>query len=85
MIHFLLVTSLITPIHEWYSQSCCGRIHCHPVPCDQLVEDNDGWVYLPTHNHFYAAQVFPSQDRFCHVCIDVNQGRSLCAYVRQGS
>jgi hypothetical protein len=82
----LLVYALL-PVegHEWYSSNCCGQIHCRPVPCDQLVEDRDGWIYLPTRNHFYAGQVYPSQDRYCHVCIHDNGGRSLCAYIQQGS
>ncbi len=67
--------------HEWYSAQCCGGRDCRPVPCEQLVEDKDGWwLYIPTGNRFEPLQVHPSQDRNCHVCISA--GRALCAYVQ---
>jgi len=71
--------------HEWYPNICCGDQDCHPVPCDQLVEDKAGWLYLPTGNHFEGTQVKPSQDRFCHVCLGVSDKRSLCAFVLSGA
>lgn len=72
-------------VHDWYPNSCCGGMDCKPVPCEQLVEDNDGWVYLPTRNHFHPAQVQPSPDRNCHVCIAKGgDHRSLCAFIQMG-
>jgi hypothetical protein len=85
----LFLASIIYLAHGWYSQSCCGDFHCHPVPCDQLVETDSGsWKYLPRHLEFYAAQVWPSQDRYCHICSargPDGKERPLCAYIQQGS
>lgn len=69
--------------HSWYPNTCCGGMDCKPVPCDQLVEDNNGWwKYLPTGNLFHPSQVQPSQDQFCHVCVGMFDHRSLCAFVQ---
>lgn len=70
--------------HMNYPSACCGNNDCRPVPCHDLVEDNTGWLYLPTMNHFEPAQVLPSQDRFCHVCLGMVDKRSLCAFIQQG-
>ncbi len=70
--------------HSWYDQQCCGERDCRPVPCEQLVEDNNGsWLYIPTGNRFDSLQVKPSQDRHCHVCI--SSGRSLCVFIQTGT
>lgn len=73
--------------HEWYDQSCCGGYDCKPIPCEELEETNVGgtWRYMPTGNIFEREQVKPSQDSQCHVCLGRMDGRSLCAYVLQGS
>ncbi len=68
-----------------YPFSCCGGQDCKPVPCDELVEqDNGWWEYLPTHTPFPPHVVQPSQDRFCHICVtpSVKQGR--CAFIHSG-
>jgi hypothetical protein len=81
----LAATLWLTPVHSFYSSQCCGREDCHPVPCEELVEDRGGkWVYTPTHNVFGPEQVFPSQDKNCHVCLSKDDKRSLCAYIQQG-
>lgn len=67
--------------HSWYPFGCCGDQDCRPVPCEELVEDKDGWLYVPTGNHFHPTQVSPSQDRHCHVCLGRPDGRSLCAFI----
>lgn len=71
--------------HGWYPWACCGDQDCKPVPCDQLVEDADGWLYVPTGNHFTPYQIQPSQDRYCHVCLGVSDKRSLCAFILSGA
>lgn len=71
--------------HSWYPSECCGQQDCKPVPCDQLVEDRDGWLYLPTGNRFAPLQVQPSWDRYCHVCLGLIDKRSLCAFIHTGA
>ena len=56
------------------------------MPCEQLVEERNGWIYIPTGNWFHPAQVQPSQDRHCHVCISGGSDhRSLCAFIQMGT
>jgi hypothetical protein len=86
----ILTLTLFLLMHEWYSDSCCGSRDCHPVACDQLVEDATGWVYLPKGTHFSPTQIFPSQDRHCHVCITAPNSETPmaiphCAYIQQGT
>ena len=68
-------------IHSWYPQPCCGDFHCHPVPCDELIEGEGGnWTY---HGVFFDYfRIAPSQDKFCHVCIIGGQG--ACAFIQMG-
>jgi hypothetical protein len=79
----LLVAASIIFVHSWYPQSCCGGLDCKPVPCEELVEGRGGWVHIPTGTVFYDVQ--PSQDRFCHVCINPNGNRALCAFIQMGT
>lgn len=84
----LLAMALAIPAHSWYPSSCCSGQDCKPIPCDQLVENSHGWVYLPTGNEFNPSQVHPSQDKDCHVCIGWAVGStaklSRCAFIQQG-
>lgn len=77
-----LALSLVLLIHGWYPQSCCADTHCHPVPCDQLVEESNGWRYIPDNRVFPFAVVYPSKDRNCHIC--TNNSLPLCAFIQQG-
>ena len=78
---YLLALSLVLPIHSWYPSSCCADRDCHPVPCDELTEKNDGswqwYVFV-----FKRDVVKPSQDRLCHVC--TNGPNGICAFIQQG-
>jgi hypothetical protein len=66
--------------HSFYSQACCGGSHCHPVPCEEVIELPDGGVNY--HNAvFDKIHVHPSEDARCHVCM--NGQTPLCAYIRQ--
>lgn len=80
----IVAATLTVPAHNWYPSACCGQQDCKPVPCDELVEDRDGWLYIPTGNHFTPFQVQPSQDRYCHVCLGLSDKRSLCAFILSG-
>lgn len=72
--------------HSWYPLFCCSEQDCRPVPCDELAEGRDGrLIYLPTGNRFEPAQVQPSQDSSCHICVGRYDGRSICAFTVQGS
>jgi len=71
-----------------YPNSCCSERDCKPVLCEELVETPTGWLYIPTGNHFTPAQVLPSEDRHCHVCLGGILGqtvkRSICAFILSG-
>jgi hypothetical protein len=89
MIRLLVVVIVVALVsqamaHVWYPRACCGEQDCHPVPCDELVEDRDGWLYIATGNRFVREQVLPSQDRHCHVCLGLADKRSLCAFIHMG-
>jgi len=73
--------------HSFYPSQCCGGQDCRPIDCSQLVEQSNGrWLYIPTHNEFSPEQVYPSQDRFCHVCVSSGADhRSLCAFIQMGT
>jgi len=73
--------SLLIVIHSWYPQSCCAEQHCKPVPCEELVEQADGkWRW---HDYYFVRSVvYPSQDKFCHVCTIGPNGQ--CAFIQQG-
>jgi len=54
-------------VHSWYPQSCCSDRDCHPVPCEDILEEPNGYSYQGL--LFGKEQVQLSKDRFCHVCI----------------
>ncbi len=83
MPHPLLAALALMLVHGWYPQSCCGDFHCHPVPCEELVEGRGGWVHIPTGTVFDDFRVQPSKDRFCHICIINGQG--ACAFIQMGT
>ena len=74
-----IVLSLIVPVHSWYPQACCADNHCHPVPCDELLEQADGsWAWYTF--RFNRNLVAPSQDKHCHVCTIGPNGQ--CAFIQ---
>src|SRR6266571_5126377 len=79
----LIIAALVAAIpalaHSWYPLACCGNMDCFPIACDQLVETDSGWFYVPTGNLFKREQVQPSQDQHCHVCLGRGrEHRSIC-------
>ena len=79
--------------HEWYSNSCCAGIHCHPIDsCTEIIDKGKG--YLEWNGYTFSPdQVHPSQDNLCHVCtvpywennvLDTTKG-ATCVYIQQGS
>ncbi len=81
-------------VHDWYPYDCCGGGDCHPVPCDELNEYRNG-DYSWHGQYFTSAQVRPSRDAQCHVCIhryapDPAKGieggpHGMCVFVQQGA
>ena len=81
MIHFIVTLSLVIQAHSWYPASCCATNHCHPVPCDELLERADGnWIWYTF--AFRREVVKPSEDQFCHVCTIGPNG--VCAFIQIG-
>lgn len=85
LIALLLVLSTQAGAHSWYPMNCCHDQDCHPVPCDQLVETPDGYIFDGV--TFSKLNEQPSQDRHCHVCImgSGSARRGLCVFTQQGS
>ena len=88
MIKILIATLYLTLIpitalgHSWYPWECCSGIDCKPVPCDSLIETKEGIAY---ENYvFKDKQIRPSQDKFCHVCIN-NTNKPLCVFIQSNS
>jgi hypothetical protein len=89
LILFLLFASPAVA-HDWYPYSCCSSQDCQPVPCEELSENKSGSWNYGTYN-FTPAQVKPSQDKNCHVCIHEytqfggSQKMPMCVFIQQGS
>jgi hypothetical protein len=78
----LFFAILMVPTHSWYPGACCAENHCHPVPCDELLERSDGnWIWY--NFVFNRSVVKPSEDRFCHVCTIGANG--VCAFIQQNT
>jgi hypothetical protein len=85
MTRLLLLLALLPSAamaHSWYPVSCCHDQDCKRVPCDELVETQDGYRYGEV--TFSKSAEKPSQDRWCHVCIS-KAGNGLCVFTLQGT
>ena len=63
-------------IHSWYPNECCADKDCHPVPCDEISEGENGamhWKNLI----FEGSQIRISPDSECHVCHLLHEGRPV--------
>jgi hypothetical protein len=63
-------------IHSWYPNECCADKDCHPVPCDEISEGENGamhWKNLI----FEGSQIRTSPDGECHVCHLLHEGRPV--------
>ena len=63
-------------IHSWYPNECCADKDCHPVPCDEISEGDNGamhWKNLI----FEGSQIRTSPDSECHVCHLSEEGRPV--------
>jgi len=72
----LLLLTTAASAHEWYPESCCGGIDCHPTPCGRLKQYENGFVYEDRW-YFDQSQIHVSQDDSCHIC---TSGNSSWAY-----
>ena len=76
-------SNLFLLIHSWYPTYCCSGQDCRPVPCDQLIEQQDGTV-LYQGIKFLANTIHPSQDALCHVCYTLSSTivNPICAFLQ---
>jgi hypothetical protein len=85
------VTALLL-VHDapsgWqYPSNCCGGQDCHPVDCEEISEDADG-VYHWRNLVFPHNVAQPTQDRNCHVCHQIEDGKPAvgrCLFIRQSA
>jgi hypothetical protein len=59
-----------------YPNECCADKDCHPVPCDEISEGENGamrWKNLL----FEGSQIRTSPDSECHVCHLLHEGRPV--------
>jgi hypothetical protein len=99
LIGFIL-TSLVTGAiaHEWYPSNCCGGGDCHPVPCQELVQDQSTrwWRWVPTaeseprwppgkalYFDFAPERLQGSPDGMCHTCVS-NTMAPMCIFIPPG-
>ena len=81
----LIIATLATPTHEFYSQQCCEGLHCHPVPCEEITSTVDGWMWNGTRFELRMLRMAP--DGNCHICIAPNflEGKAVdkptCIYL----
>ena len=72
-------------IHSWYPNECCADKDCHPVPCDEISEGENGamhWKNLI----FEGSQIRTSPDGECHVCHLLHEGRPvipICVFTQK--
>ena len=78
-----LAFSTVILVHSWYPQSCCADTHCHPVPCDQMIEQPNGDILFNGLIRVPANSVQPSLDQQCHICIIAGSG--TCAFIQYGT
>jgi len=87
MLRAIIIASIVLPIHSAptgmiYPHACCANQHCHPVPCEEILEQNDGsWIWYTF--RFNKNVVKPSEDKRCHVCTIGPNG--VCAFIVQGT
>jgi hypothetical protein len=63
-------------LHSWYPNECCADKDCHPVPCDEISEGENGamhWKNLILE----GSQIRTSPDSECHVCHLLGEGRPV--------
>lgn len=89
MLIMLLVLLTVAQAHDaggWsYPPECCAGQDCRRVACDQVVETKNGWTYLPSGAIFSPWKVHPSQDRYCHACMNNKDQNGICLFIQQGS
>ena len=52
--------------HSGYPSDCCAEQHCHPVPCDEMHVNANGWMWHDM--EFVWQSVRASPDGRCHAC-----------------
>ena len=80
-----ILLSSLAFAHMGYDPKCCSDQHCHPVACEELIEQGKNVIY---HGLTFSGDMIKSaKDNLCHVCIANNPGFQvpLCVYVQQGT
>jgi hypothetical protein len=62
--------------HWLYSDACCSGNHCHPVPCNEIVDLGSGWKWNGI--VFEHGMLKDSPDGNCHVCVAAGP---ICIYL----
>jgi hypothetical protein len=83
--------SLLSPIHDWYEQSCCSNTHCHPVP-DGTVTNTGAGVFVKGYGllSYTDPRLRWSQNNSDHLCelpqtlgeSESREMKLLCVYRR---
>ena len=63
--------SVLILAHSFYAQDCCGGKDCHPVPCSEIRNVTDGWLWSHQNETILFARRLMrySEDDDCHVCV----------------
>jgi len=86
---FIVVTVILLSssvlAHMGYDEKCCSDQHCHPVACEELIEQGKNVIY---HGLTFSGDMIKSaKDNLCHVCTmpSWSGDRPLCVYIQQGT
>lgn len=74
----LLLASFLLA-HSFYSYECCTGKDCHPVPCSEITEADNGWRWNGASFPNWMRKDAP--DGGCHVCIAPQSKTPRCIYL----
>ena len=84
--YILIVTVILLSssalAHMGYDLQCCSDQHCHPVSCEELIEQGKNVIY---HGMTFSGDMIKStKDNLCHVCTMPSWSgeRPLCVYIQ---
>lgn len=77
----VLASTLTIFVHSWYPSNCCSGNDCRPVPCKELIVQDNGNVKYKN-MEFSKEQKKYSPDGLCHVC---HTTYPICVFFPAGS
>ena len=90
LVKALIISSLVLA-HSWYPSECCSGKDCKPVPCEEILELNNGNLSYDG-LEFTKDRVHLSQDKFCHACVASYKNREnkvqstpRCIFIHQNT